>query len=412
MEVELASLFFIAAAAFISPVLSALIPHRLFPETVFLLIFGMVMGPHVLGIVEVGEPIDLLSELGLGFLFLLAGYEIDVKELAGAGGKHGLRTWIVTFAVALCIMIPVALSRGNVLGGFAAAIILTTTAFGTLVPILKDRGLTDTVVGKKVVEYGIWGELCPVLAMALLLTTRATWVTIVLLVAFLVVAIVAALVSKRIRSASSRLGKFMAKNAETNAQMNVRAVVMLLVGLVALAAIFQLDVVLGAFAAGFILRIALPEGSNSLEHKLNGLCYGFLIPVFFIVSGTKIDPMGIVQEPMLLILFLCALLLIRSVPIFISLALRKDTRSLPAGTRASIALYCTTALPLIVAVASVAVSSGIITQDVASVLIAAGGLTVLIMPLGATVTMRATNLELIGEGAPDQRPGDPSQDRE
>lgn len=85
METELISLAVIALLACITPLLARAIPHKLIPETVFLLFAGVICGPHLLGWIQVGDAISLLSDLGLGFLFLLAGYEIDPKNLGKTG---------------------------------------------------------------------------------------------------------------------------------------------------------------------------------------------------------------------------------------------------------------------------------------------------------------------------------------
>lgn len=395
VNVDLMSLFLITLAALVCPMLSSILPNKIIPETVFLLVAGMVLGPNVLDLVHSDIAINLLSDLGLGFLFLLAGYEIDVRDLSGKGGKHGLITWFVTFALALAVSIPLGIWRDNIAGGLAIAIALTTTAFGTLVPILQSRGLTqDTPVGRGVIEYGVWGELCPILAMALLLTTRAKWITILLLGIFVVVAVLAGVASKSLKREGSKLDTLMRENSETNSQMSVRAVVMLMVGLVTLSAIFDLDIVLGAFAAGFVLRVVIPKGDMSLEHKLDGLGYGFFIPLFFIVSGMKIDPAGVVTEPILLLIFIVTLMMVRAVPILVSLRVRSDTRELDPQTKNAIALYCTTALPLIVAVVSVATSTGTLSAEIGSMLISAGGITVLLMPLLASIAMHTIDAEL------------------
>ncbi len=394
MANEFVSVFVVVLCAFVCPVLAALTPNRVVPETVFLLVAGMVLGPNVLGVVHADVAIGLLSDLGLGFLFLLAGYEIDTRELKGEGGRHGLLTWLATFAFALAIAIPVGLWRGNAPGGLAIAIMLTTTAFGTLIPILKERGLENTAVGKGVVEYGIWGELCPVIAMAVLLGTRAKWITVLLLALFAAAAVASVFVSKWLNRKGSPLARFVKKNSETNSQTSVRFVMVLLVGLVALSALFNLDIVLGAFAAGFALRAIIPKGDSSLEHKLNGIAYGFLVPLFFVASGMKIDPLGVVAEPLLLATFMAGLLLVRAIPIFVSTSRRKDMQGTDPRVRASIALYCTTALPLIVAVTSVAMSSGALSASTGSALVAAGGLSVLVMPLLASVALHAIDADL------------------
>lgn len=124
----------------------------------------------------------------------------------------------------------------------------------------------------------------------------------------------------------------------------MRVTVLLLVGLVTLSAVFDLDIVLGAFAAGFVLRYVIPEGNDSLEKKLDGLAYGFLIPVFFVVSGAKINLMAVFAQPLLLVGFIVMLLLIRAVPVFVALSTGKDTHDLSSHNRLTVALYCTTAL--------------------------------------------------------------------
>ena len=162
---------------------------------------------------------------------------------------------------------------------------------------------------------------------------------------------------------------------------------MLLVGLLAVSALFDLDIVLGSFAAGFVLRFIMPHGDQGLERKLNGIGYGFFIPLFFIVSGMGIDPQAVIERPGPLFLFIGMLLLVRALPIYNALRLNPDTREMDPSARATVALYCTMALPLIVAVTSIATTTGAMDAETASVLVAAGGITVLLMPLLATATL-------------------------
>ncbi len=396
MTVDFISLAVITLAAFLCPLFAAAIPGKPISETVFLLIVGMVCGPHVLGLVSLSDAVDLLSELGLAFLFLLAGYEIDPKSVIGPDGKRGLATWCVSIVAAFGAVSLWPAFSVNSIDGIAVAIALTTTAIGTLLPILEEREILPTRIGQEVVSYGTWGELAPVLAMTLLLSTRAEWRTILVLVVFLALAVLVAVVPKRARDAGGRVFRFVQNNAETNSQMLVRTVTMLLVGLTALAEIFDLDIVLGAFAAGFILRYVIPEGSEAMEGKLRAIGYGFFIPLFFIVSGAKIDVTAIAANPVLLVVFIALLLVVRALPIYLSLTTSAATRDLGFNEKLTIALYCTTALPLIVAVTTVAVNAGAMTQATSSVLVAAGGITVLLMPLLASLTVRAANADLTG----------------
>ena len=395
MPVDLISLAIIALVAAACPILAKLIPGKLIPETVFLLIAGAVLGPNLAGAIELTDSVGLLSDLGLAFLFLLAGYEINPKSLTGSQGKRGLATWAVSIVLAFLFVHFASGLFANEIESVAVAIALTTTALGTLMPILKERELMGTRVGESVLAYGTWGELCPVLAMALLLSTRAEWKTVLILMAFMALCVLVAVVPAKAKKAGHRLFRFLTANAEGTSQTMMRVTVLLLVGLVALSAAFDLDIVLGAFASGFVLRYIIPEGDHALEHKLDGVAYGFLIPIFFVVSGAKIDLAAVFQQPEVLLGFIALLLLIRAVPIFAALSTGKDTRDISTHNRLTIALYCTTALPIIVAVTSVAVSAGAMPQETASVLVAAGAITVFLMPLLGMLTYRVADAKPI-----------------
>ncbi|MFB0916462.1 MAG: cation:proton antiporter, partial [Collinsella sp.] len=155
------SLAIIALVAFASPFIASAIPGKPVPETVFLLVLGAVLGPHMLGVIHVDAEVSLVSELGLAFLFLLAGFEIDPKSITGVEGRYGLATWAVTFGIAwLAVRFTPWFSVSH-FDGIAVTLALTSTALGTLVPIMRERSLTGTRVGDSILAYGTWGELGP-----------------------------------------------------------------------------------------------------------------------------------------------------------------------------------------------------------------------------------------------------------
>ena len=381
MTHDLVSLTIIMAVAVICPIIAERIPGKPIPQTVLLLVLGAALGPHLLGGIWLNEATELLSELGLAFLFLLAGFEINPKKLSGHQGRVGLATWLVTLAIAWLVVLLMPFFAAHDMNGIAAVITLTTTALGTLMPILKERGLNSTPVGDATVTYGTWGELGPVLAMAILLSARSQWQTFLILGAFTAICVACAFVPKVARRVGHWLFDFLTKNANTASQTMMRLTVLLLVGLITVSKLFDLDVVMGAFAAGFILRYIIPSGNESLEMKLDGVGYGFLIPVFFVLSGASIDVHAVAGNPALLVMFIAMLLVIRAVPVFVALTLDRKANPMPADDRLTVSLYCTTALPVIVAVTSVAVKAGTMHQSTASTLIAAGAITVFLMPL-------------------------------
>ena len=395
MTADFLSLTIIVLVSALVPIVARAVPGRVVPETVFLLLAGAVLGPHMAGLVAVDQTISFISDLGLAFLFLLAGFEIDPKSVVGPQGRKGLYTWLFSFGLAAVFILLSGVAVLDSIEGIAIAIILTTTALGTLLPIMAERGLMGTAVGDAILAYGTWGELGPVIAMALLLTTRSKMASVAILLGLVVLCVLLVVFAKGVRKFSNRLYTWVTEGSQTTSQTYVRFSILLLVTLLAFADIFDLDLVLGAFAAGFVLRHLVPEENTTLEPKLNGMAHGFFIPLFFVVSGAKINLAAITMNPALLVGFIAMLLLIRALPIFVSLSIAKETRDMAAGSRASVSVYCTTALPIIVAVTQVAVQAGAMSEDIASVLMAAGAVTVLVMPLVAMACQHLADMHLV-----------------
>lgn len=289
------SLFWITSAALLAAILSRLLRGKI-PEVVIMLILGCVIGPYVLGLASTESGVELVKEIGLGLLFLLAGAELDVKTMRGPLGRNAWLTWVVCVLVGLgaaWIVIPdPSFSTALVL-----ALAITSTALGTLLPILKERGTLGTPLGRAVMAHGAVGELGPILAMALLLGTRATWLSAILLVTFFVGAVAVAFLPHRLMARVPWLRTAISDGVNTNSQTAMRIVFWVLLTLMALAAVLDLDVVLGAFAAGLLLRALQPPDSRYLERRLEAIAYSFFIPVFFITSGMNIDVGAVEASP-------------------------------------------------------------------------------------------------------------------
>jgi Kef-type K+ transport system membrane component KefB len=400
------SLWWIALAAVVAPVAAGAIPRRLVPEVVLLLVLGILIGPSMLGLASVNSSVLLLHDLGLAMLFLLAGFELEVRELTGPAGRRALLTWLLCLGGALVV---VALLGVNKVLDYeiAVAIGVTSTALGTLLPVLKDHNLLGTTVGASVMRHGAYGELGPVVAMAVLLGTRGPVMSLVILLAFTLVAVALALPPLRMKRETSRLLELVRAGAETSGQTPVRLTMLLLITLIAVAEIFHLDIVLAAFAAGFILRMALPQGDLRLETRLEGLAFGLLVPLFFVTSGMQIDPKAIGSRPYAFVALIGLILVARGLAVFVSV--RTDRRRwMPRRPAASVGLFAATGLPVIVAVTSVAVSAGEMSTENASILMCAGAVTVLVCPASAILVLGRPRERPPGAEAPGGVPSAPA----
>lgn len=382
MVSQLFSLSVTMLVAALAPFAASLVPGRAIPEVVFLVFAGALLGPYGADVIRTsGGALSLVSELGMAFLFLMAGYEIKPSELVGTMGRHASICWGISLAAAIALVSLTGFSRFTGMAGIAFAIMLTTTAYGTLAPIMRARDLTNTSVGRAVTAYGATGEVLPVIAVALMLSTRSLLVTVVVLVVFMLVCVRIAHLSTSTARIGARFRDFVRSSAGASTQTPLRLVVLLLVFLLFLAEVAGFDSVLGAFAAGFVLRVFFPDGSDELETRLEAIGNGFLIPAFFVISGAGIDLSAALADPGLLFLFIGLLIAVRGVSVAISLRVNPETRTMEPQERFVSTAYCVMALPLVVAITQIVVDAGAMTSQDASVLVTAGAITVLVVPV-------------------------------
>jgi Kef-type K+ transport system membrane component KefB len=272
-------------------------------------------------------------------------------------------------------------------GGFVDAFVpvalaLTTTALGTLLPILRDNHMLEGPLGPLIMPAGAVGEFFPIVGIAVFLGSNGR---IYGLVSLVVMCVVALGLSWLPRLAS--LDRFEAISHEgehSTSQTTLRLTVMLLFGLLVFASDFGLDVVLGAFLAGVVLRRWAPGDVDALEGKLDALGYGFFIPVFFVSSGMGLDLGSIADAPARLLVFFLLLLAVRGLPSFFLYR-----QELVVSQRAQMTLLTATSLPLLVALAEVGLSSGAMLPENAAALVGAGVLSVMVFP-GLAVALNST----------------------
>jgi Kef-type K+ transport system membrane component KefB len=375
------SLAWVLGIAALAPIVLGLLPRIRLAEVVLLIGGGMAIGPYGIGLADTDPRIEFVSQLGLGMLFLLAGIEVDPLALRDRDGARAVGAWCISLAVApawIFLFSHVVVIHARV----AVAIAMTSTAFGTLLPLLRDTGLQRQRMGKLVMANGAIGEFGPILAMSLLLTQGSTWGGVISLLAFGVIAVGLGFVLVRHSPRAERVIRVIRRGADTTAQAPIRLIVLLLAVMLAASATLGLDVILGAFVAGAIIRMLLPPDHEQLFTRLDGLGYGFLIPVFFVVSGMSIDPAVFVERPGTVLLAFVSILLVRGGPVYLLF------RHLPGRERLQLGLFSATGLPIIVAVTAVAVADGQMSAFGQSIAVAGGMLTVLVLPMLAVMLHR------------------------
>ena len=368
------SLAFVVGAAALAPIVLGLLSRVRVPEVVLLLALGMVIGPHGVDVAHLEPPIHFVSQLGLGMLFLLAGIEVDPRVLRSRDGARALSAWLVSLVVGLA-WVSLLATVFTINARFAVAIAMTSTALGTLLPMLRDAGLQGTPIGRLVLANGAVGEFGPILAMSLFLTSGSAFGGLLALAAFGVIAVGLGFLLVRHSPRAERMVAVVRRGADTTAQAPVRLVLLLLVVMLAASSSLGLDVILGAFVAGAIIRMLLPPDHAWIMARLDGLGFGLLIPVFFVVSGMGIDPAVLLHKLGTVVFVFVSILLVRGLPVWFLFG------HLPRRERYQLGLFTSTGLPIIVAVTTVAVESGQMSHQGQSIVVAAGMLTVLALPM-------------------------------
>ena len=385
---EFGDLLIVVAVSFAAPFALGLFPRLRLPSVVLEIIAGIVIGPSVLGLVEVDQSIEVVAVIGLAFVLFLAGLEIEFDKLRGRVLRLTAAGFALSFAIAL--VVGFALKAGGLVETpLLVAIILCATSLGVLIPVLKDAGEISTSFGQLVIGAATIADFGAIILLTLFFSGEGgVGATLLLLGALVLLAVVVYLVIRGAEG-SVRVRADLLRLQDTTAQIRVRAAIVLFVGFAAVAEALGLEVILGAFIAGMI--VSLLDRDEVMTHpdfrrKLEAMGFGFFIPVFFVTSGVRFDLDALLAEASNLAMvpiFLVALVLVRGLPALLY-------RRVLDGRHAAIAgLMQATSLPFIVAATAIGVELGLVDAAESAALIGAGLLSVMIFPLlGLTLLRR------------------------
>jgi len=373
---QLRSLVLVLAASAAAAFLARIGPRLVLPTVVVEIVLGILIGPEVLGWASEGPYIQFLANFGLALLFFFAGLEVIEKHVPRQAIVRGSLGWTISIALGMGIGYLLELA-GLGAEGWLLGLAVSTTALGTLVPILSDSGILPTPLGTAVLGTGVAGEFWPITVMSVFLTgVYGAGAELVLLVVFGAITIGTAFLAMRARP--PRLVAVIRETLHSTGQAAVRLSIALIAGLVLLARDVGFDFVLGAFAAGLIVGLVLdnPEG-EVVRMRLEGIGFGLMIPIYFVATGLTFDLDSLLTASGLALaaLFLMVLLVVRGTPALLWL---RDLG--PRGT-ASVAFFGATQLPLVVAIVGIGTDRGAIDGDVAASLIGAAMVSVLAYPL-------------------------------
>jgi Kef-type K+ transport system membrane component KefB len=386
-DVEFVNLLGVLVIAAVAPLAAALLPRLRIPAVVLEILLGVAVGPNALDWLRPDLVVQIVALIGLSMLLFLAGLEVDLREWRG----RLLGLVAVGYAISLLIgwIAGVALdAAGWVKDPVLLAVTMSATSLGLVVAVLKDAKLLDSAVGRTTIAAASLADFAAVVLLSILFSTdgrsTSSRLTLLLLFAGLIALVaLAATVSAR----NARLADVLVRLQDGTAEIRVRAAVLTMIGFVVLAEQVGLESILGAFMAGAVVA-ALdrdPTSHPNFRLKLEAVGFGFLVPVFFVTSGMRLDVGGLLESPGDLLrvpVFFVLLLAARGVP-----ALLFSRELGRQGTVAS-GLLLATSLPFIVTATQIGLLTGRMSETTATALVCAGLLSVLVLPSLAVARVR------------------------
>jgi len=372
------ALLVIALAALGLPPLASRI--RL-PAVVLEILFGILVGP-ILGIVHGDELITALGELGFLLLLFLAGFEIDLRLLERSGVRPIVRAVLVFI---LTLLLAAAAAAALRLDMFMT-LVLATTSVGLVVPTLRSGRTLSSPLGQDILLAALVADFATLLivsAAALLLRVGPD--PRLLAFPLFLGLVIATFATLRIAAwwRPERFSRFF-QSRDPDA-LGVRFAMAMVLGFAGLAGTLGVEPVLGAFLAGIGVATVFRR-RGELDHTLDGLAYGFLIPIFFIGVGLTfdLDAFGSLDALGFVAILALAAFAVKVVPSLLVLGPRHGAR---AATAAGALL--SSRLSLIIVVATIGVELGVVDQVLQAQIVLLAALSATLAPVAYRLVLGA-----------------------
>ena len=374
------SLFLVVLFALVVPILMARLRVNAVPTAVAEIIIGIVLGASGFNLVRPTHDLSFLSNLGVILLLFLSGMEINFDLLKPGQKTKRKKGQIAPFKVALNAFLGVTILSIclalllKVLGLFGdvmlATIIFMTVALGVVIATLKEKDILNRPIGQTILLTAVLGEVIPLMLLTVYAAinggnTKQLWLIILLFG-------VAILLLWRFKQPYL----WFVKVTKSTTQLDVRLAFFLIFALVTVAERVGVENILGAFLAGIVMKLLEP--SQETADKLTSIGYGFFIPIFFIMTGVKLNLRSLLAHPKSLILLpiLILFLFLAKVPVALVYAQKFGSRNGIAG-----GFLTATTITIVLPTLAVARKLNVITRLQSDVFILAAVIVCILCPI-------------------------------
>ena len=386
-------LMVVIALAFLVPIALSRLKGLFIPIVVGELVAGMIVGRSGFGIVPEDHPIlGILAPLGFAFLMFLSGLEIDLGSFTAGGDEDASRakqlftsplgTGSTLMVLVLAASIGAGLifwSQGLVRDPWIMALILSTTSLGVVMPVLKEQGFTGGSYGQTIIVSAMIADFSTILLISAysIFYRQGLSIDLVLVLALIAAFLVVYRVTTFFKSFDG-IERLFRQLSSATAQLGMKGAFALAILFMALAQGLGIEYILGSFLAGVIVSALSSGESSELSEKLDGIGYGFFVPIFFIMVGVGFDLPALLSSGRALLLvpiLIGVAYAVKLVPILIFRFQFSWRETLSAGVLMS------ARLSLIIAAAAIGLELGVITEAVNSAVILVAVITCTISPI-------------------------------
>lgn len=307
----------------------------------------------------------------------MSGLEIDVDQIIASFPrrkltyarflKNPLLIGITSFIITLILSYfgAIALSSvAHIQNHWYFALIMVTTSVGIILPVLKNRGEITSRFGQMLIIAAAVADILSIILFtftAFIIKNGLKIEILLILAIFFAFYLFYRLGNKIIKVRVFKKISFQLSHAAS--QLSVRGTILVILIFVVLSQFIGEEVILlGAFLSGLLFSVFLHKERSLLMIKLDGMGFGFFIPIFFIMVGAKFDPSALLEFDRSLITFLILLLLtlfaIKVIPGFLWVRLFGRRKAISGG------FLMSSRLSLIIAASSIGLELGVISPGI------------------------------------------------
>jgi Kef-type K+ transport system membrane component KefB len=257
------------------------------PWAVALLIGGVIIGPHGLGLFEVDNTINFIGQIGLVFLMFMAGLESKISEFSGSKKDlfflttiNGLMPFVVGFAISSFF------GYGNTTS-ILVGIVFISSSVAVVIPSLESTGLIYSNLGKSIIATTVLQDIASLVLLSIFLQKINPITALPLPLLYLLLFSTVMFLRWLIPKARWIFSVTTDEQDRMFFQRELRSIFTILIGTVIIFELLGLHPIVAGFFAGLVLSDSIKSGI--LMDKIRTISYGLFIPTFFVVVGAQAD---------------------------------------------------------------------------------------------------------------------------